>query len=279
MVLVRYEGSGMSSKPTHSDRTVPLIPSKRPLGAIFTPEDRSRLRDALIATARADARITSAALTGSAALGAEDRWSDIDLALGVAGEADYSRVVADWTDHMYREYEAIHHLDVMRENILYRVFFLASTLQVDLAFWPEAEFGAIAPTFRLLFGTANERTERPAPTATELIGMAWLYALHARSSIARGGGWQAEYMLSGMRDHVLALACLRHGVPTVQGRGMDSLPPEATAALAGALVHSLDAAELKRAFGVVSEALIVEIERADADLAVRLAGPLRVLAS
>lgn len=118
-------------------------------------------------------------------------------------------------------------------------------MQVDLAFWPAAEFGAIAPTFRLLFGNANERPTALAPDAAELIGMGWLYALHARSSIARGRVWQAEYMISGVRDHVLALACLRHGVPAVQGRGMDNLPLEITAVLTGALVCSLDIAELR----------------------------------
>ena len=51
-------------------------------GVVFTPEERTRLRDALVARARADERITGAALTGSASRGAEDRWSDIDLALG-----------------------------------------------------------------------------------------------------------------------------------------------------------------------------------------------------
>src|SRR4051794_4138981 len=80
--------------------------------AMFTPEDRTRLRDALVAAARADPRITAAALTGSAAAGAEDRWSDIDLALSVAGDADSGRVVADWTDRVYREGGAAHHLDV-----------------------------------------------------------------------------------------------------------------------------------------------------------------------
>jgi len=244
---------------------------------MFTPEDRTRLRDALIAAARADPRITGAALTGSAAAGAEDRWSDIDLALGVAGGADPGPVVADWTERMYREGGAVHHLDVYLGETLFRVFLLANTLQVDLAFWPAAEFGAIGPTFRLLFGTANERPVRPAPAAAGLIGMGWLYALHARSSIARGRAWQAEYMVSGMRDQVLVLACLRHGVPAVEGRGIDSLPPEATAAVAAGLVRSLDAAELRRAFGVVTEALIAEVERADAGLADRLAAPLREL--
>jgi predicted nucleotidyltransferase len=88
---------------------------------MFTPEDRTRLRDALIAAARADPRITGAALTGSAAAGAEDRWSGIDLALSVAGAADHGRVVADWTEHMYREGGAVHHVDVHLGDTLFRV--------------------------------------------------------------------------------------------------------------------------------------------------------------
>jgi hypothetical protein len=244
---------------------------------MVTPEDRDELRDTLIAAAHADERIAGAALTGSAALGATDRWSDIDLALGVDAAADYTQVVADWTDRMYRAHGAVHHLDVVHEGILYRVFLLASTLQVDLAFWPAAEFGATGPTFRLLFGTANERSPRPRRAAAELIGLGWLYALHVRSSIARGRAWQAEYMLSAARDQVLALICLRHGLSALEGRGIDSLPPEATAALAGALIRSLDIAELRRAFGVVSDALIAETERADAGLANQLAVPLREL--
>jgi hypothetical protein len=82
-------------------------------------------------------------------------------------------------------------------------------------------------------------------------------------------------MVNGMRDQ--ALACLRHGVPAVEGRGSDRLPPEATAAVAAGLVRSLDAVELRRAFGVVTEALIAEIERVNAGLAHRLAAPLREL--
>jgi hypothetical protein len=88
-----------------------------------------------------------------------------DLALGIANVAALGRVVADWTDRMYQAHEAVHHVDVVHERILYRVFLLASTLQVDLAFWPAAEFSATGPTFRLLFGTANERPcdRRPSP--------------------------------------------------------------------------------------------------------------------
>src|ERR1022692_2922007 len=240
---------------------------------MFTSEQRDRLRGALISAARTDIRITGIALTGSAALDGEDRWSDIDLAFGVAPDADIIQTISDWTAVMYQDHEAVHHLDLTSRGTVYRVFLLASTLQVDLAFSPAAEFGAVGPTFRLLVGTAAEAVPAPAPDAAHLIGMGWLYALHARSSIARGRVWQAEYMISGVRDHVLALACLRHDVPAVQGRGVDRLPADVTAAVTGALVRSLGLGELSRALAVAIKALLAEIERADPGLARRLRVP------
>lgn len=95
---------------------------------MFTVENREWLRDELISAARADARITGAALTGSAATDSEDRWSDIDLALCVAADADRASTIADWTNTMYGEHAAVHHLDVTHGGIIYRVFLLASTL-------------------------------------------------------------------------------------------------------------------------------------------------------
>jgi len=81
---------------------------------------------------------------------------------------------------------------VTRGETVYRVFLLSSTLQVDVSFWAPAEFGAIGPGFRLLFGAAATPLTAAAPAAAELVGMGWLHALHARSSIARGRAWQAE---------------------------------------------------------------------------------------
>jgi len=60
---------------------------------------------------------------------------------------------------------------------------------------------------------------------------------------------------------------------------MDSLPPEATVAVAPALIRSLDIPELKRAFAAITQALLVETERTDPGLADRLTGPLKELAS
>ena len=247
------------------------------LRLVFATDDRQRLRDTLVSAARTDARVSGAALTGSAALDREDRWSDIELALCVA--TDVAQVVGDWTSRMYDDHAAVDHLDVRAGDTLYRVFLLADTLQVDLSFWSPESFAAIGPSFRLLFGQAAPPAPAAGPTATELIGTSWLYALHARSSIARGRVWQAEYMISGVRERVLALACLRHRVPAVQGRGLDDLPPEVTAGIAPTLVGSLEIAELKRAFASLTEALLEETALVDPERALRLDGPLRELAS
>jgi hypothetical protein len=246
---------------------------------MYTVAERETLRDALVKAARADERVSGAALTGSAAVGSEDEWSDVDLALGLAPDADQDAVLADWTASMYSQYGAVHHTDVWSRGTVYRVFLLASTLQVDIAFAPASEFGALGPSFRLLFGEAVEQQPWAAPSTLDLVGMGWLYALHARSSIARGKVWQAEYMISGVRDHVLMLACLRHGVPHSQGRGLHLLPAATTAPVEATLVRSLEAAELTRAFRASVDVLLAEIAYVDAELAVRLDRPLRELAS
>ena len=245
---------------------------------MFTPHDRDRLRAALIDDARRDVRITGAAITGSAAAGLEDGWSDIDLYFGVADPADLPGALAAWTARMYDQYGAVHHVDVLSGATVYRVFLLRNTLQVDLAFAPGAEFGARAPTFQLLFGVPHSRPYPAPPAAEHLVGTAWLYALHVRSCIARGQLWRAEYMVGRVRDHVLMLACLRHGLPTAEGRGIDRLPVDITAPLEEALVRRVTAADLARAFRAATNGLLAEIRYADGALARRLDSVLAELA-
>ena len=245
--------------------------------ALFTPSERDTLRKELLEAAQADARISGAAITGSASTGNEDRWSDIDLAFGVRAGPDVATVLADFSSRMYRDHHVLHHLDVFSGTWIYRVFLLPNTLQVDLAFAPAADFGARSATFRLVFGTASELPPMATTKPEELIGLAWLYALHARSSIARGRSWQAEFMIGEMRNQVLALACVQRGLPAREGRGMDRLPAEVTTPLQAALVRSLDADELLRAFHVVTDALIREMRGFDAELTSRLEPVLRDL--
>jgi len=245
--------------------------------SVFSSQQREQVRGHLVAAAKADTRIAGAAHLGSAAMGLEDRWSDIDLALGLIAGADFDRVVADWTARLYRDHAAVANYDIRRGNILYRVFLLENTLQVDLSFWPFGELRATGPKFSLIFGTAEESIPAPLPNANDLIGMAWLYALHVRSSVARGRWLQAEHMLSGMRDNVLALMCKRYGVPDVQGRGLDDLPEGERVRAAECRAGSLETEELKRAFRITAEALLEELGSTDPALAAKLTRPLKLM--
>jgi hypothetical protein len=102
--------------------------------SVFSSQQRERIRGVLIAAAKADSRIGAAAHLGSAALGLQDRWSDIDLTLCVLSDADLNQVIIDWTTRLYRDHAAVASHDVRRGDILYRVFLLDNTLQVDLSF-------------------------------------------------------------------------------------------------------------------------------------------------
>jgi hypothetical protein len=241
---------------------------------MFTAEQRDKVRARVLDLARTDPRVTAGALTGSTVVGAEDEWSDIDVAFGIAGGIAPEAVLQDWTEALDREFGVLDHFDLRSGSTVYRVFLLRTGLEVDVAVTPEQDFGARGPRFRTLFGPTRQLEPAPQPAAQYLIGLGWHHVLHARSCIERGKPWQAEYWISGIRDHVLALACLRLGEDAVFGRGVDRLPVAVTAPLAEALVHSLDEPELRRALAVATACLISELEAWDPALCARLTPPL-----
>lgn len=65
-----------------------------------------------------------AAVVGSAARGAEDEWSDIDLVLQLARDADETAGVDRFTLWMDAEEGTADPLDVMAGGVRYRVFML-----------------------------------------------------------------------------------------------------------------------------------------------------------
>lgn len=245
---------------------------------MFTAEDRDRFLDRLLKLAEADESVSGAALTGSQAVGAVDRWSDVDLVLAVRGEAA-AEVCERWTEHLYEDFGALHHWDVPAGAKVIRVFLLADALEVDLTFAPEAEFGARGPQWRTLFGSPQPLSPFPEPEPRTLIGHAWHHALHARTCIARGRVWQAEHWISALRGQVIALACLRLGHVTSYAKGAHLLPADVTDQLEPALVRSFDEPELRRALAAATAALATEVERSDPELAARLRPVLSPLTS
>jgi hypothetical protein len=244
----------------------------------FTVEERAQLKSRLLEFAMRDPRLSGGAVTGSAAVGREDQWSDIDLAFGVKDPSLVSAVLSEFSDFMYA-HGTLHHHDVSAGAWIYRVFFLPGGLQVDLAFVDQSEFRPLGPAFQLVFGDAKSLQPFPSPSPKDIIGLAWLHALHARSCIMRDKLWQAEYMVSAVRDYTLGLACIRLGLPSAHGRGVDSLPVAVTRPLQESMVGRLNSDELWRAFDVVLQSLTTEVNYADRVLGLRVAAEIRNLSA
>ena len=138
---------------------------------------------------------------------------------------------------------------------------------------PAALFRPAGPRFQLLFGeTCAGEPEVPPPghmfiptpiVARDLFGWGVIYALHARACIERRRLWQAEHYVGAVRDHALSLACLRHGLPAVQGRRYDDLPPETLARFEAAHVGAVEPVALRAALSASVLALMHESKEAE----------------
>src|ERR687886_1548262 len=118
---------------------------------MLTAEHRDHVRARVLDLARTDPRVTAGALTGSTAVGAEDNWSDIDVAFGIADGITPEAVLQDWTEVLDREFGVLDHFDLRSGATVYRVFLLPGGLEVDVAVTPEQDFGARGPRFRTPF--------------------------------------------------------------------------------------------------------------------------------
>ena len=92
----------------------------------------------------------------------------------------------------------------------------------------------------------------------DIFGWGVIYALHSRACIERGRAWQAEHYVGAVRDHALALACLREEMTAVQARGYDDLSAETLARSEGAHVGSLEPEALRAALAASVVALTRE---------------------
>lgn len=210
----------------------------------------------MLALAGRDERVVATAVIGSLALGEGDDWSDLDLTFGLADTASRDDVLADWTRELADAFDAVPLFDLDRGELIYRVFLLPAWLQVDLSFAAGATIQARA-AFRPVFGPSRRKQVEPE-SAQQLFGLAVLYARHALVAIERGQPWHAEYCVSGVRHQALTLACHRRGFPTGDGKGFDLLPDDVRGRFDGALVRSVEPAELRRALGVAVTGLLAE---------------------
>jgi hypothetical protein len=86
-------------------------------------------------------------------------------------------------------------------------------------------------------------------------------------------------MLDGMRDQIIALACVRAGLPPHEGRGVDRLPQRFLDTLASTRARETDIEELRRGLIAMTAMFLDQVTTDDADLAAKLRDPIRSLTS
>jgi len=244
---------------------------------VFSVEQRDALLERVLGLGREDERVIAGAVVGSLAVDGGDRFSDVDLTFGIADHVQVADVLDDWTRLLIEELDAVPLVDLRRGPTTYRVFLLRDTLQLDLSMTAASQFRPAGPRFRLVFGetAADDFEALPAAVVGDLFistpaapgdifGWGAIYALHSRACIERGRLWQAEHYVGAVRDHALALACLREGVTAVQARGYDDLSPETLARSEAAHIGSLEPAALRAS--LADSVLTLTREGAEADL-------------
>lgn len=222
---------------------------------MFTPDERQRIHDHVLAWARRDPQIVSGAVVGSLADSEGDRWSDLDLTFGVREGIPIEQPLAAITEELGRIFGAMVLFDLPSGAALYRVFLMPGCLQVDLSFAPASRWGALGPRFRLLFGEQGTPIQPRPQRAETLFGLAVHHALRARLCIERGRLWRAAYWLGSLRDESLALACLEHGLAASHGRGVDSLPAPLLESARATFPAGVHRGELLRVFGAALDLL------------------------
>jgi hypothetical protein len=235
---------------------------------MFTVEQRDALRDRVLRLAQADERVVAGAVVGSLAFDGGDRYSDLDLTFGIADHARVADVLTDWTHTLGDELEAVQLFDLEHGPTIYRVFLFPDALQLDLSMTPATQFRPAGPRFRLLFGKIADGPAAPITpkglftaipaVAQDLFGWGVVYAVYVRSCIERGRVWQAEHYVGAVRDHALSLACLREGLPAVEGRGYDDLSAETRAHFAETHVGAPEPRALYSALAAAVRALLRE---------------------
>lgn len=256
---------------------------------LFTPKYRQRVLERLIAHFQSDARIAGVLIVGSAAVGFDDGYSDIDLCVVVANEAERSAVFKDWGKRLHNLFFVLHHLDVVKgEKGLLHVFLLEGFLEVDLGFESLETLTARRTRWRVAYdhsGTLEEllRTswEKSQKNRNHLIrnqyknrlDAVWHYIMHAVVAVQRNLPWKAIAEIEELRRQVIELRGLRENLETKRYRYVDRLSPEFLKTLHQTFVSpQSSSADIMTAVRHLSHCFFEEARALDATLSIEYAG-------
>jgi hypothetical protein len=229
---------------------------------------------------RSDPRLRTLEIQCSVARGAGDRYSDLDIGIGVTDD-DFEAVIDELPDRLRRLGETIevlvHRIAAWGERPHRRIFVqFADGRQIDLVVVPSGTIRGRVPGAVVLHdpdGRMAEPRRVPLAAATpddvrewEIGG--WELLANVDKYLARGSAWEARTRLNEARDAALRLWAAAAGVP-YPAFGLTSLLDADSPRLPDGLEATLpdaDPADLPRAARACAELLREAARRARAAL-------------
>jgi hypothetical protein len=188
------------------------------------PAGHRKVLDGLLAFAAADARFRFVELCCSAARGAADELSDLDLGLGVQDAAwpDATEAIVPALRGLGDVVDALEHrIPEWGERPHLRVFVqYASGPQIDLVALPADSRAGLPPGSVALYDPDGRLANPMDPpirhaTATDVAEwtfLAWVALLDLDKYLRRGSAWEALERLHEARGHVWRLVAVTNGV-------------------------------------------------------------------
>jgi hypothetical protein len=254
--------------------------------SLFTPYERQHTLDRLLAALETDPRITGVIIVGSGAVGFEDGYSDIDLAVVVGAAEDLTPVFREWKGRVEELFNVLHYFEtIYGPRSFLHGFLLQGFLEVDMGFVCLADLSAKRARWKVAFDRSGEIKDimrssweqRPRPDVQALylkrLNSIWYYITHTAIALERGRPWMALCHLEEIRNRAIELAGLREGLEIKHFRQADQMPAGLLDEL-GQTLSSAASDDVARALGAATTCFFRQAKELDQVLGLDVAGEL-----
>ena len=239
---------------------------------LFTHGERQRVLDTLLDALKDDGRIAGALVVGSGAVGFKDDFSDVDLAVVIASEADVEPVFRDWDGKIRALFPVVTRFEThYGPNAFLYGFLLENFLELDIGFVCLNNLVARRPHWQIAFDRSGKiqsimeaslvnKFEPKAPDYYQhYLNSVWHYIMHSAICVRRKQSWRAVYYLGMVRQQTLELAGLRLGLETKNFRQVDQLPSDILLPLQQSFPSELNPEKIMHAIQTASQCFFNEV--------------------
>ncbi|TDQ41160.1 nucleotidyltransferase domain-containing protein [Aureibacillus halotolerans] len=243
---------------------------------MFTESERAHTLSAYVAFAKEIDAVLGIALVGSGARGFRDSYSDIDLLTVVKEPDDVSKV----QPIVNRYFKQTQHIQFQKtytheEDIWVTCYLFGNHLGVDLGLWSLKKLRATKPHWRILFDRDDILSARLTATAPqklspsmttfidEALSMCWQFFRNAAVSIQRKDVIKARHDMDVLRQHVIDIICLSHGIQHDNNKVINTINDPLVKALKNTYETSFDKKGLSHALRSLETVYFACISSAD----------------